>query len=304
MPARNKNKNIFSKLFVIGVLVFAFVFLYIVLTVYTSNSVWENNSKFSMAIPLESGDALVLVLDPATQSLIKLTIPKNTAVEAARQLGSWKMGSIYTLDQHENQNGQLFKDTITKSFNFPIDGWGEEKALALVSQNPLTSFKGLLGNYNSDLSIKDKLKLIAYSLTKSNIKKVDLNLEDTSNLIKSTLADGESGFVPKKQLSPQVLSYFTDSEIAEKSPRIQIVNYSNTNRISEEVAQTIKVLGGNVLSILNRSENRDFKCEITGLDKLMIKKIAQVYNCNLSQKSTQNNFDVMIELGSEFAKVY
>lgn len=284
-------------LFFVGAVIFA-----LVISIF-SGSKWDEKSSFSYVIPFKDGDVMVIVADPTSTSLMQLLIPKNTLVQASNQLGSWKMGSIYSLDTQEGKKGELLKSTLVKTFHISMDGWSEELGAKLVGENLLGRIRAIFGGYKTDISFKDRLKLAFYAFKVRQGGKMEYNLAEIGQLTQKTLPDGESGFVPRDELGPSVLAYFFDSSIAQSSTTIEILNASGQGGISQEIAKTLEVLGGRVMSIRGDTK-KDIDCEVRGQSQELIGKIASVYGCSTLNETNESNFDIQLIFGSTFVSRY
>jgi hypothetical protein len=304
---RRLNKAVkikYAKKLVLAIALFfiAIVILVLVVSVF-SGSKWDGKSSYSYALPFKNGDVLIVVSDPTSSSLMQLLIPKNTLVDASNQLGKWKMGSIYSLDTQENKKGELLKATLVKTFHINIDGFSEEKGAALVGENLFGRFKAILGGYKSDIAFKDRLKLAVYAFKIRQGSRMEYNLAEIGQLVEKTLPDGELGFVPKDELSPSVLAYFSDAEIAQSQATIEVINKSGQGGISQEVAKTLEVLGGRVMSIRSES-SEDIDCIVVGRSKELTAKVASIFGCSEETITPQSNFDIQLTFGKIFASRY
>lgn len=69
---------------------------------------------------------------------------------------------------------------------------------------------------------------------------------------------------------------------------------------AEIVGGVVEVIGAKVASI-TRSEEEKMDCEVSGKDEVLMTKIVSIFSCR-KVKMQEDNFDVVIKLGSEFAK--
>ena len=124
---KRKGKRPLARLIVVALS--AVFVLYLVLT----TKYWNSKEKLSMAIISPEGAVVVSVLDPQNGEITNISIPKNTQVEASRQLGTWKIKSIWALGENEKIGGALLKDTVVKNFKFPVSVWADGEALGFAS---------------------------------------------------------------------------------------------------------------------------------------------------------------------------
>ncbi len=259
------------------ILFLAFIFiicLLIVIWFLGFGSRWDGKSKFAVVRESLNGDALVQILDPINSSVTNLTIPGSTEVQAARQLGTWKLSSITKLGKDKNEEKDFLKNTIIKSFNFPIDN-------------------------SNDLSFIDQLRIKLFLLTLSNTSQINLNLEDTDYLTRAQLVDGSLGFEIKESIPTRVESLF-DEDLG-KNMTVTIINSTGSREEGNMVRKVVEVLGLNITSIQN-TDKQNFDCVIKSNNNQLALKIAKIFDCNINLGMPANNFDIEINLGTNFVQ--
>src|SRR5687768_3881270 len=139
MPARLKRKktqkptkNKYLKyLFWLPIVIVGIYFLRILL----SGSDWDGNDKLNLLIRDEGGDVAVTVFDPVKESITKVVIPGVTQVNASKNLGNWKVKSIWELGENEGLKGPILTHSIVRSFKIPVYYWADSKALLFTKGN-------------------------------------------------------------------------------------------------------------------------------------------------------------------------
>ncbi len=267
-------------------------FLFLVLLILVSLAVfyifspktWDGKSKITVSVQRSSGEVNIIILDPPSSSIYSIVIPPQTQVEASNQLGSWKLESITKLGIDKKLGGDFLKNTIIKSFNFPVDYWAEENFLSNLNSKP------------SNLTLIDKIRIMLFSFGVGNSSKVDINLKDTSVLARSQLVDTSLGWKITNNMPSKIKSYFVIA-----NPNEQVLIRDTTQDVSSAnmVAKAIAFLGINVASVQVENDI-DFDCVIIGKDKEMVSKIANIFDCTSEIKKPANNFDVQIDLGTKF----
>jgi hypothetical protein len=66
------------------------------------------------------------------------------------------------------------------------------------------------------------------------------------------------------------------------------------------VGKIIETIGAKIASI-TRDGEKEMDCEVSGKDEVLINKIVLIFSCK-KVKSQEDNFDVVIKIGSNFAK--
>jgi hypothetical protein len=276
-----------------------FILLLVIIAVFTLPSKWDGKSKRSIAVQNSSGDVAVVILDPLVNTAAEITIPKETETDAAYGLGTWKMGSITKLGDDENLGGVFLKNTIIKSFDFPITDWADNNFLNLISGNLVQEFNAIFTTNSTDFSILDKIKIASFALGVGNNSRVDINLSHSSYLQKNKLTDGSLGWEVSGSIPSNIESYFSIQNIANKNINVLINNNTGTNSRARLFANTLEVLGINVASIKIGNET-DMNCKVTGESKEIVSKIADVFSCEINIGKPADNFDIQVDMGTKF----
>ena len=264
----------------------------------------SGNLKISMVYPDNSGNIVVATFSKKEKEITLIKIPQNTQLEVSRQLGSWKAKSLWQLGINEKYEGLLLQETITKNFHFPISIWADEKVSGFVSGNFIKLIKATIFPYKSNLSLGDRFNLFYISFGIQNKKISSFNLSEWEILKKIKLTDGEEGYVLSKDILPiNIMSSFSEPINSDFGYLVQIVNATGSRSVAENIGKTIESMGFKITSIKEESSNNDIDCFIYGKDKEVIKKMSLIYSCS-TQVNKNNDFDIVIKLGSKFLKRY
>lgn len=294
--AKKNGKKSFKK-FLIAIFLAAFLFL--LLTLQTR--FWSSSTKSFLVVQKKNGDVAVSVFDPELEKITNIIIPKNTEVNVARQLGVWKLGSVWQLGENEKLSGRLLAETIVKHFKLPVVAWADWPAEGLSAGDLAGIAKGGFLPYKTNLGIGDRVRIGLFSMRIKNFKREDINLSESKVLKKTRLIDGEEGYVLVGDLPNWLNALFSKPEIA--STGIKAVIYDATGKVgvAEEVGQVVEVMGAKLASI-KKEESEDFDCEIAGKEKEIVDEVAKVFSCRKLRESPEGNFDLEIRLGEEFAR--
>lgn len=258
---------------------------------------WNGKSKTSIVTQQSSGETDVVILDPQTSSITNLEIPGNTQVEASYQLGFWKLGSLTKLGEDKGIGGVFLKNSIIKSFNFPIDSWEGTNLLDLTSGNILRMLRGIFTSGSTNLSFLDKIRIGFFSMTVGNLGRNILKLEDSSYLVRSQLPDGILGWKIENGVPSNIKAYFVDSNTNASSMNVLINDASGGESLM--VAKTLQVMGANIASIQPMALSK-FDCKVTGFKVKVVDEIARIFSCGVNYSKPIDNFDIQIDLGSYF----
>lgn len=239
---------------------------------------WNGKNKISIASQ-NKGNVSILILDPSSQAVTSIDIPGNTEVEAAHQLGTWKLGSIGKLGEDEKLGGEFLKDTVINSFKFPVSAWIKDR--------------------ESNLSLLDRLQIWLFTLSVGNSGKTNISLADTSYLTKGKLIDGTLGYEINENMPLDTKVFFTQASLAKANLNVVIENAGGGKANANIVGKTLEALGLNITSIKDIDVS-DTDCIVKGENSLALDEISKIFTCQKSQTKAADNFDIEVTIGKKF----
>lgn len=268
---RRKLKKILAGLFLF--LVFVSVLFYLL-----SPRKWDGVSKVSIAAQEENGNVNLRVFDPSSSSITTFEIPAETQVKAAKELGTWKLGSITRLGIERRVGVDFLKNTLIKSFGFPIDEETDTR--------------------ESNFSMVDRIRLFLFSLQVSQANKYYIDLTKTRVLTKGRLTDGTEGY-KINDIPTNIKSYFvTDNKSV---LNVIINNFIMGQGSAFMVSKMLDTLGVNVASIQDKQPDQGLDCVVVGLSKDVATKISKILGCKYEERKALNNFDIEVNIGQKFS---
>jgi len=293
MPARRKRRRPLPA--------FTLLFLALLFFLALQTGLWSRDSKLTMVINQEEGDVLLAVFNPAVEEITTIVIPQNTQLRAARQLGTWKAGSLWQLGKNEKLEGKLLQETVTYYLKLPVIAWADSPAEGFANGGLIGLLKAAALPYETNLKIGDRIKLALFSFSVKNFKKEEINLAETNLLRKTRLIDGEEGFILVGDLPVSIQSLFSDLEISQKKMSLLISDATGKKGVAEQVGEVVEVLGAKVAAIKNE-EKGEFDCLVSGGDRRAVGKLARVFSCEKTKEPPSGNFDLEIRIGEGFAR--
>lgn len=195
-----KSKNQKQRSFIIFTFVFlTFVFLaFIFFKVATLEKFIYVNNK--------NGSAEIIISDPQKEAPIKILIDKDFVLESSRNMGEYKLSSLWILGQKEKIDGLLVTETIVKNFGLPIFLWKDGKS--------------------SNLNLYQKIKIFSNNFKSDNYDYLLTSKKpNNSILINFTLSD-ISSYLPKVQ----IVDLTGSKNIAEKiSSTLEVLGFKTVD---------------------------------------------------------------------------
>lgn len=279
------------------VVVLAVVLLYL----FNRPSLWDKEGKLSLVVG-GSGDVNVYVFNPTSEEIVKIIIPQNTQVDVSRELGTWKMGSLWQLGVNENLDGVVLAETLIKNFQLPINAWASEQA-NYYYEGELSGIAKAIIARKTNLSVIDRIRLALFSVGVKNFKKETVSLETSSVLEKTNLEDGSEGFLVVRELPQKVKALFSDERISNESLRVVIYDHTGNRSGFKQVGGVMETLGAKVASVIRKDE-QDFNCVVLANDARVLKLVSGVFACNIEDGQVNGSFDIEIKIGRVFSERY
>src|SRR3989304_8770974 len=250
-PAQSKRLKRFKKTKTRGhfslkkllLLLFVFVVLFIL---YRRSIHFGALSKLTVVMPDVNGDVIVTTFDKKAEEITRIELPGDTLVTLSRELGEWRLKSVWQLGINEKVGGKLLAETVTKNFKFPIFAWSETGGLGLTQEDLLSKIKAIFYPYDTNLGFGDRLTLAIFSLGVRNANRVEIDLSKTDYLNYTKLKDGVEGYTISGRMPQNLIVVFAEPTMAEKGIRIILKNNSGIKNLSSEVAGVLESLGGKV----------------------------------------------------------
>ncbi len=315
MPARHKVKSRLaarkikktkpggSKLFfvlpIIGIAVVAIILLFSLFT-GTIGSL----SRVSLVTPNDSGNIVYTLFDFKTSTITTVNIPTDTQLEVARNLGTWRIGSIWKLGQDEKVGGALLAETVTKSLMLPTFYWGEGSYASLGSSDFSSIIKAVFAFKPTNLTFADRLKIGLFSLQVKPGDREMIDLSKSKYLVRAKLQGGELGYkVSGNSLPFDLRAAIADDTISKESATILLENATGKGYINSEVSNIVDNLGAKISSISKLDINKNIDCIVYGDKNLStLQSIAKAFACKIESKLSGYNFDVVVRVGEGFGK--
>lgn len=306
MPARTKRSGRLAKRklgksrFKFGRSLFLLLTILLVLlglcfVILFKTSFWGRGERLGLTYIDPTGDIAVSNFDPKLMTISTIIVPKDTEVEVSRSLGKWRIGALLQLGENEKLGGVLLSETSTRYLKMPTEAWASRDV-------SLTSW---FSDLSTNLSISDRVSISVFSLVVRSGAKTTINSAEARYLKKAKLSDGKMGYIRAQDSLPFELStIFADPDIALEGQKIEIENRTGNKGVAAKLGEIVEVMGGKIFSV-EAGEKDNSDCTIYGKSSITRNRIAKIFSCKTSEKSKeQGNFDLIIQIGTDFARRY
>ncbi len=268
--------------------------LFFLALIYTNS----HKRRIVVAFPqANSSDVAVLVFDPQNSNTNLVLIPTETLVSVSRNLGNWRLKSVWKLSLDEGVYGKLLSETIAKSFKFPVDSWSDTQISGLVSGNIKEMIKSVFGSYRTNLDIFDKLNIFISLAFNRHLSLI--NLAKTQILDRSTLPDGEMGFSISNTMDDRIASIFSDPIFSTTNATVTIFNQSGYSSKAIGIGTMMEVMGIKVIGNFTKDQ-ADFNCILQSGNEVFIKKMLSIVGCKADFDTSLGKSDIRLYLGKNF----
>ena len=301
---KRKIKKKSGKKNIIRISIFWIIFVSILLFIWISlfsGSVWEKKSKLVLVRAKTTDSVDLLIFDPSNSEVVEFVIPEGTEVEVVGNLGIRKIGKLWDLSVDENKEGLLLRNTIEKNFLLPVDGWIGPDTNP-ISANYFDKIKFVLIGNNTNLNLRDRLKIIIF-LLKNPKSDVRQNFKDFSFLKEGIGEDGKHNYQINGEITERIRAYFSEKYFFENNYKIMIKRGPENSYLSEKVGKIIEILGAKPAYSTYNSDLEIEGCIIYTKDLYLSTKLTNIFNCKLMDKK-EGVFDAVIYIGSGLEKEF
>ncbi len=265
-------------------------------------SKWDGKTKVSLVFPEDNGNVGIVVFDPGHKEMLLLTIPGNTEVSVAHNMGVWKLQSVWQLAEQNNlSGGELLAGTITKNFTTPVYFWSDVNGKNLGDSSIVSGLKAAFIMRKTNLPLADRIRLAFFANQLDNASRITYSLDETGFLQKTTLIDGATGYKLTVEKPPHVLAYFTEIETEGENLKVIIEDAGGGSQI-ETVSGILETMGMKVAAVI-RKESDNLGCKVSGKAKKLTEKVSTLFSCEQVFESTEDA-DIRITLGTKFIETY
>jgi hypothetical protein len=265
-------------------------------------SYWNGKDKLSVVINRSDGGIQISTFSPLAGEITDVIFPKSTEVEVARNLGVWKMESLWQLSENEDLAGKLVAETVVRHFGFPVYVWADTPAEEFTGGNFLSLIRLVFAPLETNLAVGDKVGIAFFSFRVRSVDKTVIDLSESSFLRKAVFVDGEEGYVSTGDPSQKLLAIFSDTELSKSEYKTIIRDATTTPGVAKKVGKVIEILGPKVVSIVKSPES-NIDCTVYAKVAKLAEKAARIFSCQVIKSSmVEGDFDLEITLGREFAE--
>lgn len=236
---------------------------------------WKGSSRFTVAVVNASP---YLFSYQEGVGLTRVEISPDIQVSAIRNLGEWRLGSLYELGELKGEEGKIFTGTLQSVLGIPIDGW--------LTGGQLND---ILFGGKTNLAYLDRLKL-AWVVWKT----------PTNSRIFISVKNEESVGLVKGAFSQNLV----DLIVSRERIGVGIVNSSGGQGVGRKAGRIVEGLGAPVLWIKTGDQARG-RCEVRVSQKqresATNRRILRIFGCSEVVVADEKLNFIELVLGKEIA---
>jgi hypothetical protein len=290
---RTKKDHRLTKKFVfLSVLLLGFFYFSLQTKYFRSNS--------KLILTTASSDYVyVSVFDNQQNEITTVLIPANTQVDVARNLGVWKIGSIWNLGKNEKLGGRLLAETIIKNFNAPVSAWTSSRGIGFSQGGIKNVLVSILMPLSTNLKIGDRIRLGLFSLGVKEFKRTTIDLSKTKYLDRQVLRDGSEGYVLTDDIPQKLLVIFSDPVFAQSNVRVVINDLAGNDQITKKLGEIIEAIGGKVVAV-KKGELADTDCIAASQIDRLSKRASELFGCRAIVNKDIDKNTLELTIGGKF----
>lgn len=307
MPARKYRKNIIltKRIKPLKIVIFSIILITtfsFILHVTLSSKQFEFSGKVNIASVDKEGNSIISIYDTLNNEIILIKIPSNLQINVSRNLGIWKIKSLWALGQQAKVDGVILTETLTRKLGLPVYFYGSENISGFSSTGLSPKVKALLFPGSTNLGFGDRLRLLIFSLKIRNRDKIDINLSDYSFLKETKLTDGSIGYILVGDTPTRITSFFNEPVISNSNIIVEIIDKTNAGNMTKSISRVIETLGGKVVSVSDKPAEKEDCFIRSGIPA--VKLIANYLNCIPVIDNNIESGKVQIEIGTDYQERY
>jgi hypothetical protein len=248
--------------------------------------------------------------DRSDNSFIQLTIPSDYVINALYGYGYYSLDAIWRLGFIDKKGGTLLSDSLSDTLGLPIDWYIGTKSQELPNGKELFSLSNIFSfierTYQTNMPIG---LFISFSraLTAARPDKIQhIDAGNVDIVTKETLPDGSE----RKVLSPDFLDHELGGIFVSELLRTEGLSVAlyNTTSVPELGNRTSRLLtnAGILVVMVGNDEPEITTCVLTGGTKVLQSKtaafITSVFKCKKVESSEEKRADLIVRIGTEYAK--
>jgi len=303
MPRKRKRTRSLRKEKKTGAKKYALILFAVLLCVLTylfflGKRVFDGKEK-TLLVAGGKNDVLIVILDPEVQEVTRISIPATTLVSVSRNLGDWKIGSVWELGENEKLGGRLLAETVTKNFYAPVSSWVNSDGFDFF-QGKLGVLKFIFSGLESNLTFVDRVRMSTFFLGVKDYKKTDIDLAKTQFLLEQKLPDGSNGYVVTSNMPQKLLILFSDPELSNNTAKVSITNLSDSPKVASKMGAIIETFGAKVVMVQDKDEE-NVGCIISSKDRALVQSLLNMFGCEY-EKGEGGGIDVDFRFGKKFVE--
>lgn len=269
---------------------------------------WIPNTRFTVVVARDN--PTIYSYNPKNGELLVIPIPKNTEVEASGGYGNFLVGSLWELGVREGTGEETLSVSLTKALGLPIDAWIGPEGEGLFQGQPLAwpvlALKALVsGQLKTNLTFFDRFQILLAAGGTSQVNRRIIDLEGTSIIKRTFLADGVEGFTVLPERAKVVFEAFRDEVVLGEGHTLIVVNTTEKRGLAADVVRVAITLGVRVVGTSQREE-KVAGCVVKRRPNIKgsvsARKLAGIFGCRHEVGDFLGASDMELVLGEEFAK--
>lgn len=275
-------------------------------------------APYRQSFVIAGNPARVVSWNAAKNQVTMLDVPEEVMIDATGGYGSYRLGSLFTLDHLEHKNGVLYTSSVSDAIGLPVSwyidpGTSIGQAADVDVVRSLFSLKNVwrMLTHQMDTSMPFSTWM-SFMFAASSLSSDSVTAINARNAyVDTTLADTSV----VKKLDPSRLDYLIDNAFMDTGLRaegltIGVYNTTSVPSVGERAARVMSHLGLQLVSVGNAAKEQT-TCTVSGSAAALSSKTAQFirdyFHCQNATAISGNQStvaDISLYLGTLYASQF
>lgn len=270
-------------------------------------SSWDGQNRLTFSLNAEP--MLVISFNPLEKTMVILSLPGETYLEAIGGYGFYKAESLWALGELEDWPGELLAGSLQEYLGAPVEAYASGVDFQWQADQPkkscLALIKSLFWGQGVTNLTKGDLVRLWLGVNQVRFDRISLvRLEETEAVKEITLADGTQALESSPLYLDRLISQLlVDQGIRAEDLSIGVFNAAGKPGLAKRAARLVNNFGGQVIEVGDWGETMA-NCQIRSRPELKrsytVRKLSQIFNCQSSRQPTEGQVEVSLILGENY----
>lgn len=239
-------------------------------------------APYRQSLVIAGNPARVVSWNAAKNQVTILDVPQEVMIDATGGYGSYRLGSLFTLDHLEHKHGILYTSSISDAIGLPVS-WYIDPGYAVGQISGVDVVRSIFSLKNVWRALTHQMDTsmpiptwMSFMFAASALSSDSVTVVAAGNAFVDTILPDTSVV---KKLDPSRLDYLIDNAFMDTGLRaegltIGVYNTTGVPSVGERAARVMSHLGLQLVSVGNAAKEQT-TCTVSGSSQVLSSKTAQ-----------------------------